>query len=419
MKMNARVNHLPVLTMNALKLNAAPLDIDVEFKENNRVIKADLPKGIEVEKGLTVDELVKRFEELGISNPKEMIVAGKYPIYNKQSFATGMGADVDELMRLTDTRAEVYSVESAYRSSEPILLHYDFDMGDNVLNNTFIHAKEGSESTFIMYYTSGDVGEPSGNLTGDKIDAGTIEAPTVHNVGETNGNAAGKDIITGFVGNQTRVYLEKNAKVHLIKVQMLDKSFRFFDDIGGYSDADSCFEVTKLELGAGNVYDGLNESQMGYKSDFKVNYGYVGLPDTVCDINYNDVFWGKKSNGVMRFSEALIGNAEKTFRGTVDFREGCKAAAGDEQEDVLLFGEDIVNKTIPLILGEEEDVEGRHAATIGRLSDDMLFYMQTRGIDRKKAEELMVQAAMKHISSGIPSKEIREKIEAYISGIFA
>lgn len=389
MKMNARVNNLPVLTMNSLKLNSAPMDIDIDFKNNGSdflIDDCELPDGIALKRNVNVGDLSELFAELGISNPKELVVAGKYPMYNRQNFATGMGADVDKLMELTKTGADIYTVESAYHSDNPILLHYSFNDEDNVLTNTFIHAKEGSESTFIMYYTTDD-------LNADKNYA-------------------------GFVGNQTRVYLEKNAKVHLIKVQMLDKGFTFFDDIGGFSESDSSFEVTKLELGAGNVYDGLNEAQMGYRSDFKVNYGYIGLPETVCDINYNDVFWGKKSNGVMRFSEALIGNAKKTFRGTVDFRTGCRGASGDEQEDVLLFGDDIVNKTIPLILGEEEDVEGRHAATIGKLSDDMLFYMQTRGIDRKKAEELMVEATITAISARVHSRSIQDRVTDYIRQVF-
>ncbi len=390
MKESLKVNNLPVLTWNKLKLNHAPLDIDAEFTGKD-ILKVDaIPEGVSVEEDIASKDLLGRFDELGIKNPKEQFVAGKYPMYNKQSFATGMGADIDKLMEETNTKARVYTVDAGKSVSEPTFLRYEYADGDNVLDNTFIHAKAGSESTFIMYYTCGTK---------------SLEE-------RWDGKAS------GFSGNLTRVYLEKNAKVHLIKVQMLDKGFLFFDDIGGYSEADSSFEVTKLELGATNVYDGLNEAQMGYKSDFKVNYGYIGLPDSICDINYNDVFWGKKANGVMRFSEALMGNAKKTFRGTVDFRAGCEKSSGDEEENVLLFGEDIVNKTIPLILGEEEDVEGRHAATIGRLSDDMLFYMQTRGIDKKKAEELMVRASMASISAAIPSEEIKKDIKDYICQIF-
>ena len=34
----------------------------------------------------------------------------------------------------------------------------------------------------------------------------------------------------------------------------------------------------------------------------------------------------------------------------IDFKKGCKGSAGAEQENVLLLGEEIVNKTVPLIL---------------------------------------------------------------------
>ncbi len=45
----------------------------------------------------------------------------------------------------------------------------------------------------------------------------------------------------------------------------------------------------------------------------------------------------------------------------------------------LLLGEDVVNRTIPLILCAEEDVEGNHGASIGQLDEDILFYMNSEG----------------------------------------
>ena len=44
---------------------------------------------------------------------------------------------------------------------------------------------------------------------------------------------------------------------------------------------------------------------------------------------------------------------------------------------MLLLGDDVVNKTIPLILCAEENVEGNHGATIGELDDDTLFYFDS------------------------------------------
>lgn len=46
---------------------------------------------------------------------------------------------------------------------------------------------------------------------------------------------------------------------------------------------------------------------------------------------------------------------------------------GNEKEDVLLLDDTIVNQTIPLILCNEEDVEGNHGATIGKLDEERCF----------------------------------------------
>ena len=70
----------------------------------------------------------------------------------------------------------------------------------------------------------------------------------------------------------------------------------------------------------------------------------------------------------------------KLFRGSIDFVKGCAGSVGNEKEDVLLLGDDVVNQTIPLILCAEEDVEGNHGASIGELDEKTLFYLMSRGI---------------------------------------
>ncbi len=47
-----------------------------------------------------------------------------------------------------------------------------------------------------------------------------------------------------------------------------------------------------------------------------------------------------------------------------------------------MLGDDVVNKTVPLILCAEENVVGNHGATIGELDEDTLFYFESRGIGR-------------------------------------
>ena len=80
---------------------------------------------------------------------------------------------------------------------------------------------------------------------------------------------------------------------------------------------------------------------------------------------------GKKTQSNMQAGGVLRDHAFKLYRGTIDFKWGAKGAVGNEKEDVLLLSNDVVNQTIPLILCAEEDVEGNHGATIGKLDDEL------------------------------------------------
>ena len=75
-----------------------------------------------------------------------------------------------------------------------------------------------------------------------------------------------------------------------------------------------------------------------------------------------------------------------------------------------MLGEDAVNKTVPLILCAEENVEGTHGATIGELDDDTLFYFESRGIDRQTAENILARASIERLARAVGDRELEEKI---------
>ena len=111
-----------------------------------------------------------------------------------------------------------------------------------------------------------------------------------------------------------------------------------------------------------------------------------------------------KLNGVLREQ------ADKIFRGTIDFKHGCSGASGTEKEDVLLMDPTVGNKTVPLILCQEENVSGTHGATIGRLGKDLLFYLESRGMTKAEVYEMMARARIDSVADHIHDDMIRELI---------
>ena len=124
---------------------------------------------------------------------------------------------------------------------------------------------------------------------------------------------------------------------------------------------------------------------------------YLGKNSQTIDYNIAVNHWGKDTHSGINAAGALMDSAKKVFRGTIDFKTGSSDSKGSENETVIMLGDDVVNKTVPLILCSEENVEGSHGATIGELDDDTLFYFESRGIGREEAERIMAYAALKRL----------------------
>ena len=132
-------------------------------------------------------------------------------------------------------------------------------------------------------------------------------------------------------------------------------------------------------------------------------------------MNFVEFQKGKKTNSNLDVKGILRDEAFKIFRGTIDFIRGCAGSKGSELEDVLLLDDTIVNQTIPLILCDEEDVEGDHGATIGQIDDEKLFYLKSRGIKEEDIYEMLAKARLHSVISKISDEEIRNKWESFIS----
>ena len=202
---------------------------------------------------------------------------------------------------------------------------------------------------------------------------------------------------SGVLAVQTRIKAGNGASVKLVQLQLTKQAGQVFTDIGVEAGENAHVQIVQLFAGGADVYAGSEVTLKGDGSSSQVFIGYQGAGKGKQDFNYNSVHIGKNTDSSMTVNGVLRDSAEKTFRGTIDFKTGSSGAVGAETEDVLLLGETVVNKTVPLILCAEEDVKGSHGASIGQLDEEMLFYLGSRGISEQKAVDLMAGARISRI----------------------
>ena len=219
---------------------------------------------------------------------------------------------------------------------------------------------------------------------------------------------------TSFKGGlDTRIKVGKNAHVRLIRVSLV-KGSCLYNNVAASVDDGGKLEIVNIWPDGNEVFDGCAIDLFGEKSESSIDTAYDAKEGTKFDLNYVARHRGRESVCEITANGILAKGAEKCFRSTVDFITGCVEARGVENEDVLLLDEDVINKTVPLILCTEENVEGEHGATIGKLSDEILFYLNTRGIDEKTAYRLISAGRMASVINLIPKGTVRKEIFEHI-----
>lgn len=171
------------------------------------------------------------------------------------------------------------------------------------------------------------------------------------------------------------------------------------------------FEWYRVVLGGDATYDNCSVELSGNESSFEAYVGYRLDGNEVYDGNVESVHTGKNTTTNITASGVLDGEAYKMLKSTIDFRRGCKGASGAENEDVLLMSETVKNKSLPVILCSEEDVDGQHGASIGRLDEGLVFYLESRGLSTESVYELMAAGKLNTIIRKIPDEEIRNGLE--------
>lgn len=213
----------------------------------------------------------------------------------------------------------------------------------------------------------------------------------------------------GSCALRTFADIPEGAQVKLVQVIEGRPRSEMLNDVGVKAADNARFEITQIFLGGSRTVTGVYAELGGYRSELECRIGYTVGKDELLDINNVVIHKGKRSRSSTDVKGVLSENAVKTFRGTIDLKNGASGAVGAENEDVLIIGETAVNNTVPVILCTEEDVEGSHGASIGRLPDDVLYYMTARGIPVEKANGIIAAARLESLIRGIGDEHTAER----------
>ena len=107
------------------------------------------------------------------------------------------------------------------------------------------------------------------------------------------------------------------------------------------------------------------------------------------------------------------------YRGLVQIADGAEGSSTAVECDALMFDNESTSDTMPYMEIQESKVDVAHEATVGKIGDEDVFYLQSRGLDDDDAKQMIVSGFIEPITEELPIEyavELNRLIELEMEG---
>lgn len=287
------------------------------------------------------------------------------------SLSYGVG---EELLNQGSNINLVITIKKNTFSKEPVSLIFNMNQKNDVLvDQIIIRAEEGSYSNIVLNY---------------------------YNENE----------ILGFHNGILKTVVEKQATLGITVLNLFNTKTKHFYSTDHEIEEEGKLNFTTVDFGGQYSISNYYANLKGDKSKHTLNTIYLGKDNQILDLNYITELQGCETNVEIEVQGALKDRAKKNFKGTIDFKKGAKKAKGNENEFCMLLSKTASSLALPMLLCTEEEVEGNHSSASGKMDENKLFYLMTRGISETEAKKMIIKANFNEIIKKIPCSNIQKQV---------
>lgn len=250
---------------------------------------------------------------------------------------------------------------------------------NSLIKHVLIYAETNSEFTYVEKYQT----------IGDKKNAANIVAEVI-----TKPGAKVKFSAVDELGENTTTYF--NRRGHLL--------------------GNSRIEWAIGVMNEGDVIADFDSDLIGEGSHSEVKVVAISMGKQIQAIDTRVTNFGRHSVGHILQHGVILEKATLTFNGIGHIIKGAKGADAQQESRILMLSDKARGDANPILLIDENDVTAGHAASVGRLDPEEMYYLMSRGIPKDVAERLVTRGFLGSVIAAIPVKTIRDGLVETIEG---
>jgi Fe-S cluster assembly protein SufD len=221
---------------------------------------------------------------------------------------------------------------------------------------------------------------------------------------------------SNFINCAVTVEIERDASVQHYRVQQTGPRATYFDTLTAALATNARYQLHSVSLGALTARSTVRVQLNGEHAEVALHGASLGNKNQVHDTYAVVEHIAPNARTHQVFRGISAGRARVAFNGKIIVHKGAHGTDSSQSLRGLLAGPDAEIDVRPQLEIYTDDVRCNHGATAGKLDDNMMFYLLSRGLDRETALRLLKWAFLEDVVSKIDVPELRRQIEQSLAG---
>ena len=207
------------------------------------------------------------------------------------------------------------------------------------------------------------------------------------------------------------VIAKAGSHVKFASVDRLGANTTTYLNRRGHLSDDAKIDWSMGMMNDGNIVGDFDSDLVGAGSHAEVKVIAISTGRQIQGIDTRVTNIGKHTIGHILQHGVILSRSTLIFNGIGHIIKGAKGANAQQESRLLMLSKKAKGDANPVLLIDDNDVQAGHAASIGRVNAQQLYYLMSRGLPQKIAERLVIRGFLGPVLEVIPSDSIREQLK--------
>jgi len=208
----------------------------------------------------------------------------------------------------------------------------------------------------------------------------------------------------------TEIQVDDGASLSYVSIQSLGSATWELAHQASTIGAHATLSSYAVALGGSYARLRTDSALVGDSGASSLRAAFIGRDDQMLDFRTLQDHRAPRTTSDLLFMGAVADTSHSVYSGLIRIRRGAVKSDAVQTNHNLVLDEGAHADSVPNLDIEENDVKCSHGSTVGPVDEDQRYYLESRGVEPERAEQLIVAGFFESIADQVPLPGVRDLV---------